>query len=215
MTNVTSLAVVCWFYRIDTSVTTVCRIFRTFSCLVHEISNNGLGRLPSNRWPVTCLFSWHIACSEVASRTHCKPNLHLTVSLTLRLNLNFKLNVNRNPRPNMTVVWLVPSYTLFSSWSSSSLCVHAMSCYQQLWVASGSGVLLKMEVGIRKGAWRRAWRYPAYLWSLRWVYAVKKTLEVGIRRIPAYTPQYTTGFWVICTRNAVHPLVYMCDLRKM
>ena len=37
-----------------------------------------------------------------------------------------------------------------------------------------SGVLLKMEVGIRKGAWRRAWRYPAYLWSLRWVYAVKK-----------------------------------------
>jgi len=38
-----------------------------------------------------------------------------------------------------------------------------------------SGVLLTMEVGIRKRAWRRAWRYPAYLWSLRWVYAVKKT----------------------------------------
>jgi len=37
-----------------------------------------------------------------------------------------------------------------------------------------SGVLLKMEVGIRKGVWRRAWRYPAYLWSLRWVYSVKK-----------------------------------------
>ena len=31
-----------------------------------------------------------------------------------------------------------------------------------------------MEVGIRKGAWRRVWRYPAYLWSLRWVYAVQK-----------------------------------------
>ena len=34
-----------------------------------------------------------------------------------------------------------------------------------------------MEVGIRKGAWWRAWRYPAYLWSLskkpqRLVYAV-------------------------------------------
>jgi len=55
-----------------------------------------------------------------------------------------------------------------------------------------SGVLLKMEVGIRKQAWQRAWRYPAYLWSLRWVYAVKKTPEVGIRCIPAYTPQYTT-----------------------
>jgi len=51
-----------------------------------------------------------------------------------------------------------------------------------------SGVLLKMEVGIRKGAWQRAWRYPAYLWLLRWVYAVKKNPEVGIRLIPAYTP---------------------------
>jgi len=60
--------------------------------------------------------------------------------------------------------------------------------------AMPSGVLLQMEVGIRKGAWRRAWRYLAYLWSLRWVYAVKKTPEVGIRRIPAYTPQYTTGY---------------------
>jgi len=48
-----------------------------------------------------------------------------------------------------------------------------------------------MEVGIRKGAWRRVWRYPAYLWSLRWVYAVQKTPEVGIRRIPAYTPPNT------------------------
>ena len=54
-------------------------------------------------------------------------------------------------------------------------------------------ILLKMEVDIRKGAWQRAWRYPAYLWSLRWVYAVQKNPEVGIRRIPAYTPQYTTA----------------------
>jgi len=56
-----------------------------------------------------------------------------------------------------------------------------------------SAVLLKMEVGIRRGAWQTAWRYPAYLWSLRWVYAVKKTPEVGISRIPVYTPQYTTA----------------------
>jgi len=61
-----------------------------------------------------------------------------------------------------------------------------------------SGVLLKMEVGRRKGVWRRAWRYPAYLWSLRWVNTVKKTPEVGICRIPAYTPQYTTvNDWMI------------------
>ena len=54
-----------------------------------------------------------------------------------------------------------------------------------------SGVLLKMEVGIRKGAWQRAWRYPAYLWSLRWVYAVKKTrrLVYGVYpRIPPNIP---------------------------
>ena len=58
--------------------------------------------------------------------------------------------------------------------------------------------IAKMEVGIRKGAWQRAWRYPAYLWSLRWVNTVKKTPEVGIRRIPAYTPQYTTvNDWII------------------
>ena len=56
-----------------------------------------------------------------------------------------------------------------------------------------SGVMLEMEVGISKRVWQRAWRYPAYLWPLRWVYAIKKTPEVGIRRIPAYTPQYTTG----------------------
>ena len=44
-----------------------------------------------------------------------------------------------------------------------------------------------------KRVWQRAWRYPAYLWSLRWVglYAVKKTPVVGIRRIPAYTPPNT------------------------
>jgi len=28
--------------------------------------------------------------------------------------------------------------------------------------------------------------YPAYLWSLRWVYAVKKNPKVGVRRIPVY-----------------------------
>ena len=67
--------------------------------------------------------------------------------------------------------------------------------------AIASGVLLKMEVGIRKGAWQRDWRYPAYLWSLRWVYAVKKPPEVGIRRIPAYTPQYTTGYCIASTTS--------------
>jgi len=50
---------------------------------------------------------------------------------------------------------------------------HCLSCKTEDILLS-SGVLLKMEVGICKGPWRRAWRYPAYLWSLRWVYGVKK-----------------------------------------
>jgi len=65
-------------------------------------------------------------------------------------------------------------------------------------VSAPSGVLLKMEVGIRKGAWRRAWRYPAYLWLLRRVYAVKKTrrLVYGVYlRRPIPPPQYIT----VCT----------------
>jgi len=52
-------------------------------------------------------------------------------------------------------------------------------------------VLLKMEVGIRKEAWRRAWRYPAYLWSLRWVYAVKKTRKLVYAVYPRIPPPNT------------------------
>ena len=49
-----------------------------------------------------------------------------------------------------------------------------------------------MEVGIRKQAWQRAWRYPAYLWSLRWVYAVKKTRRLVYAVYPRIPPpQYT------------------------
>ena len=57
-----------------------------------------------------------------------------------------------------------------------------------IYIGLQSGVSLKMKVGIRKRGWRRAWRYPAYLWSLRWVYAVKKPEVASIRRIHAYTP---------------------------
>ena len=65
-----------------------------------------------------------------------------------------------------------------------------------------------MEVGIRKRVWQRAWRYPAYLWSLRWVYAVKKR-EVGIRRIPAYPPpQYTTGHQQCHDVDRAHTIFY-------
>jgi len=48
-------------------------------------------------------------------------------------------------------------------------------CIQVLLLVYSQWCIAKMEVGICKGAWQRAWRYPAYLWSQRWVYAVKKT----------------------------------------
>jgi len=53
-----------------------------------------------------------------------------------------------------------------------------------------SGVMLEMEVGrpIRKRAWQRAWRYPAYLWSLRWVYAIKKTRRLVYAVYPHIPP---------------------------
>jgi len=51
-----------------------------------------------------------------------------------------------------------------------------------------SGVLLKMEVGIRKRARQRDWRYPTYLWSLRWVYAVKKPQRLVYAVYPRIPP---------------------------
>ena len=58
---------------------------------------------------------------------------------------------------------------------SSFVILGHVACMQcQMHPITTSGVLLKMDVDIRKRAWRRAWRYPAYLWSQRWVYAVKK-----------------------------------------
>ena len=70
--------------------------------------------------------------------------------------------------------------------------------------STGSGVLLKMEVGIRKGAWRRAWRYPASLWSLRWVYAVKKTRRLVYAVYPRIPPQYTTAYRERLTSSACY-----------
>ena len=104
---------------------------------------------------------------------------------------------------NATVLLIQPNPTHHMCWKMRSNPTHG--CTQPM----SSVVLLKMEVGIRKRAWQRDWRYPAYLWSLRWVYAVKRTREVGICRIPAYTPQYTTAhvhLWPtwLCTHTHQH-----------
>jgi len=63
------------------------------------------------------------------------------------------------------------------------------------------GVLLKMEVGIRKGAWQTAWRYPVYLWSLRWAYAVKKTRRLVYDVYPRIPPIH---HWLYGACNVVH-----------
>ena len=55
-------------------------------------------------------------------------------------------------------------------------------------VFSGVSLLLKIEVGIRKRVWQRAWRYPAYIWSLRWVYAVKNPRRLVYAVYPRIPP---------------------------
>ena len=122
---------------------------------------------------------------------------------TQRLTYNAMLCISRDCLDNITEVVLSSRESLYI------LCLLIMCIFMTIcrtyftlciicWheihsLLTSSGVLLKMEVGIRKRVWQTAWRYRAYLSSLRWVYAVKKTPEVGIRRIPAYTPQYTTA----------------------
>ena len=51
-----------------------------------------------------------------------------------------------------------------------------------------------MEVGIRKRAWQRAWRYSAYLWSLRWVYVVKKSRRLVYAVYPRIPPNTPLGY---------------------
>ena len=104
-------------------------------------------------------------------------------------------------------------FNIACQWLFSYCCRHSARLYDCVWLYlffyflsaflankrvhyafdTGSGVLLQMEVGIRKGAWQRARRYPAYLWSLRWVYAVKKPRRLVYAVYPRIPPQYTTG----------------------
>jgi len=81
-----------------------------------------------------------------------------------------------------------------------------------------SGVLLKMEVGIRKRARQRDWRYPAYLWSLRWVYAVKKTprrlVYAVYPRIPPNTPLVCMSAYVLLIRKCSFVSVLAHQLDK-
>ena len=112
-----------------------------------------------------------------------------------------------------------------SVWSEVQTCIWPSWCHcHSLSLAAvksrlvlPSGVFLKMEVGIRKGAWQRAWRYPAYLWSLRWVYAVKKTRRFvyGIyRRIPPNTPLVLLIWyrltWVVLHKGPLNGCVCVC-----
>jgi len=71
-----------------------------------------------------------------------------------------------------------------------------------------SGVLLKMEVVIRKQAWQRAWRYPAYLWPLRLglklgLYAVKKTRRLVYGVYPRVPPNTPLVVWVCCSDGTI------------
>ena len=59
--------------------------------------------------------------------------------------------------------------------------------------AVNSGVLLKMEVGYTQRGVAKGLEVPCLFMITEVSTRCQKTPEVGIRRIPAYTPQYTTG----------------------
>jgi len=64
--------------------------------------------------------------------------------------------------------------------------------YRLTWVVP-SGVLLKMEVSIRKREWLKGLKVPCLFMITEVSIRCQKIPEVDIRRIPACTPQYTTG----------------------
>ena len=122
-----------------------------------------------SRLPYQRLEPFYVVKHSMLNLQSLMPDDHIQYHLATKMHLLLLFNAHKQ--------------NIFKHYTSMVQVIHLIS----------NGVLLKMEVGIRKRASQRAWRYPAYLWSLRWVYAVKKNPEVGIRRIPAYTPQYTTA----------------------
>jgi len=69
----------------------------------------------------------------------------------------------------------------------SSFLVSCQTCDQ-----TASGVLLNMEVGIHKSYGIRVYGIPCLFMITEVNIRCQKNPEVGVRRIPAYTPQYTT-----------------------
>ena len=80
-----------------------------------------------------------------------------------------------------------------------SVCSEVQTCiWPSQWCIAKNGG------GYTQMAWRRAWRYPAHLWSLRWVYAVKKKPGGWYT---AYTRVYTTGpSWCHCHSLSLAPV---------
>ena len=61
-------------------------------------------------------------------------------------------------------------------------------------MCTGSGVLLEMKVGIRRRGLIKGLKVPCLFMIAEVSIRCQKNVEVGIRRIPAYTPQYTTVY---------------------
>jgi len=60
-----------------------------------------------------------------------------------------------------------------------------------------NGVLLNMEVGIHKRGWHTCIRYTLLIYDHWGEYMLSKNPEVGVWRIPAYTPQYTSDYTTV------------------
>jgi len=72
-----------------------------------------------------------------------------------------------------------------------------------------SGVLLKMEVGIRKGAVAKGLKVPCSFTITEVSIRCPKKPEVGIRRIPAYTPPQYTSAHTHTLQTIVYQVVIM------
>ena len=74
------------------------------------------------------------------------------------------------------------------------------------WVPLMFRVIGPMQWCIAKnrGGWRRVWRYSAYLWSLRWVYAIQKKPGGWYTAYTRVYPPNTTGPMRVCPSPKRH-----------
>ena len=119
----------------------------------HQVAFPAAGHhRPSTSTKLYCLVTEAHACEQLAEDCYLKVEWPTVKSFASQVQCP-KHYTTRPHNDNTSWILIVKNHRTFHK--SGMRGAHC---------TIGSGVLLKMEVGIRKGAWQRAWRYPAYLW---------------------------------------------------